>query len=145
MRARFIASFVSFAAFVIAAPASAQDRMVADDLLAQQASIDTESAAATGLYVGAVIAHVGGLVAAPVAMMMGIGVCAEEDPACAQAWSYGALSSLIVAGLGAVALGLAIGLDVDSGVRRRRLQREASNVELSLRIGPLGAALLGRF
>lgn len=151
MRAEIIGAIALVASCAVTAPASAQDGTqtaspVALDLRAVHASIDSESAAATGLYIGAVIAHLGGLVAAPMVFMMSFVACSMEDPpSCAQGWEYGALAASIVSGLGAVALGLAIGLDVDSGVRRRRLARRATDAEVSLRIGPTSAALVGRF
>lgn len=138
MRA-FALALVTACSFV-AAPAAAQERDTSEDVLA---SINAESSAATGLYVGGVITHVGGLALAGFFTMFTVVACTEEEPNC---WTRdAALASLIVAGVGLAAIGVAIGLDVDSGSRRRGLARGSTVSDLTLQLGLTGVSLIGRF
>lgn len=101
------------------------------------ASIDAEATAATVLYVGGVVLHVGGLAGA---IGLGLGtICISFGGSCPD-YSTGIAALFGVSGLGLAMIATGIGLDVDSGVRRRRL---AQRSELSWGIAPTegGAAL----
>ncbi len=84
------------------------------------ASIDAESQAATALYVSGLVLHVGGI-----ATMVGTGIagiCISFSSSCESERSLastGLLIGGIAAALGAVGIFVGVGLDVDSGNRRR--------------------------
>lgn len=123
------------AAAELEAPALALAPSTADS--DELASIDAESTAATVLYVGGVVLHVGGLAGA---IGLGIGTfCISFGGSCPD-YSAGIAALFGVSGLGLAMIATGIGLDVDSGVRRRRLARRS---ELSWGIAPTegGAAL----
>ncbi len=118
--------------------ADAESRQLALSLspshAAERASIDSESRAATGLYVTALTLHLGGLVVGVAGSAAGFCIfsCSDAQHA-ARDWGMG---GLIVAGVGLLALIPAILLDVDSGRRRTRL--EGARVALSIGAGGIG-------
>lgn len=116
-------------------------RLEVDDELA---SIDAESHAATALYVLSPVllgASVGLVVAAyavnPICISF-TGGC-SGDPAAAAA--FGA-TGVVALGLSALSLGLAIGLDVDSGSRRDGLRMRQASARLGIGAAAGGASLV---
>lgn len=107
------------------------------------ASIDAESHAATGLYVtmSVLLATAGALAAAgyaanPLCISFSGGCGGDPEAATALTISSGAM-----AGLAVLALGVAIGLDVDSGARRGAWQGRNATARVGLSGLPGGAAL----
>jgi hypothetical protein len=101
-------------------------------------AIDAQAGAATALYVTGIVLHVGGLGGAvglaigTFCISFGAGSCPDHRA--------GLAALLATSGVGLALLGVAIGLDVDSGRRRRRLTPRDS---VSWGVAPLdgGAAL----
>jgi len=134
MRALVLALPALVASVLFTAPAAAQasehgPRLDAQAALALDASydrelraIDAEADAATALYVTGVILHVGGLGA-----MVGTGIagfCISFTSSCSGAHELAQNGSIIggsIALLGLVGIFVGVGLDVDSGHRRRDL------------------------
>ncbi len=95
-------------------------------------SIDTESTWATALYIASATSFTGGIVLA----LAGLGAAGHGDP-------MGPLVAAgVFGGLSVLLLPFAIGLDVDSGSRRRGL---AGEVRARLSLGPTGLTLSGYF
>jgi hypothetical protein len=128
----------TLAALVWASPALAQQPD------AELRSIDAESAWATGLYVAAPVLFATGALIGALVMSSGLGGGFGILPG----GGYGARSSgdglasvaLALVALAPIALGIAIGLDVDSGARRGRWQR-ARGVIATAAVTPEGFAL----
>lgn len=129
-----ISTLAAALVLAVAQPASAQSAdealrldagaaLVLDaELDRELASIDAESQAATALYVTGLVLHVGGI-----ATMVGTGlagICLSSGSSCdsqRNLASTGLLIGSIAAALGAVGIFVGVGLDVDSGHRRRDL------------------------
>ncbi|UJR82038.1 hypothetical protein [Sandaracinus amylolyticus] len=130
-----------------ALPALAQDDV---DLLSVEdrdelSAIETQADVATALYIGGLTVHVAGLGGAVAYGLASFCISFSGScPVVDDGWVEPVL--LGVSGLGLAVFFTAIGLDVDSGVRRRDL-RERTGVDVSIAPTRDGASFLlsGRF
>lgn len=107
------------------------------ELQSEWSSIETESDWATALYVGGVITHVLGLGSLGTGVVFALG-----DTSVATGFAF---AGIVGASLGLISIGVAIGLDVDSGSRRRALLGRVDRATLRLRLGPATLGLEGTF